>query len=700
MPHKVKKQKAEAGEELLTRQFSLRREPDGRPSSLNREARTVEVIATTEDPVPVYDWEYGTIGEVLLMSGLKLPATRQVPLQDTHDRYSVKATLGSARNLRVEGDAAAATVHFSTVREAEDTMIKVEEGHITDFSVGWRQHKAVRIPKNESQVIGGREFKGPLRVVTSWAIKELSIVPIGADERAKARSASAYLNMEESNMKEKIRKLLESLGLKADASEEDAWKFFEARGGNREMSDDEAENFLRSLDPAGGRAQGPASAAAAAPDVRAVSIEAARTEMVRQNKIRKLCEEHGCQELSDGLIEGGRTVDQAAAAILEHARTMNNTRLAPIPAGDVAFGQEGRDKFRAAVVYCMVVDQAGYTMKNAKEAPGHEDFRAYSLPDLARECLRNAGRPTGGNILDMITRALTSSDLPNILGEVADYSLQSGFDLNEETYDLWTDSIPASDFKAMNLVSVSNLDDLDTIKENGEYKYGYFKDAKEMVTLGKGGKIYPITMEVLVNDDKNAVTAVFFAAGQKARKYEGDLVYALLTGNPTMNEDSRALFDTAGGTVYHDNQGTGGLPDTDTLNEFNTLLGRRTGINGEPLNIRLAYVIAPRAIEGYSESFFSTVQFLTDSLMQNNIWGGNRLTRVYESRLDANSVKTWYGAAKKGTTIVRTHLNGVKTPYIERREGWTTDGIELKVRFPVAAGIRSWRGLLRNPGRT
>jgi len=140
-----------------------------------------------------------------------------------------------------------------------------------------------------------------------------------------------------------------------------------------------------------------------------------------------------------------------------------------------------------------------------------------------------------------------------------------------------------------------------------------------------------------------------------------------------------------------------GAPAAATLDDMDNLISNHTDANGRRLNIPLTYCILPRALFGTSESFFNTIEYVNaagDRL--NNIWGAGRLKRVYEPRLNTVPA-TWYGAGPKGTTVVRVHLNGVQTPYLEQKSGWTVDGVELKVRYDVGAGLVDWRGLVRNP---
>ena len=167
----------------------------GKPKTLDEENRSVQVIGTTEQPVTTYDWQTGqSIDEILLMSGAELPKNKQVPLLDTHYRWDTASVLGSYREIITADDQLLGRAFFSTVEEAESPWIKVKEGHLTDFSVGYRTVKSasVMIPAGEKAKVKGREFTAgperPLVIRTRWSLKELSVVPIGADDRAKARS--------------------------------------------------------------------------------------------------------------------------------------------------------------------------------------------------------------------------------------------------------------------------------------------------------------------------------------------------------------------------------------------------------------------------------------------------------------------------------------------------------------------------------
>lgn len=162
-------------------------------TTVNEENRTIQNVITTEDPAVVFDWyRFEPIREVLLMDGMVAPT--QVPLLDAHSRFSSGDVLGSSKNFRREGDSIIADTEFSSVAERQWTLVK--EKHLTDTSVGYRtlDDASVVIKHGEKASVNGRDYENnypdklTMIVRKRWELKENSVVPIGADQRAKFRS--------------------------------------------------------------------------------------------------------------------------------------------------------------------------------------------------------------------------------------------------------------------------------------------------------------------------------------------------------------------------------------------------------------------------------------------------------------------------------------------------------------------------------
>ncbi len=657
--------------------FSIR--VDG-PATLDEETRSVEIILSTEAPAIVYDWDRGIINEVLLMSGAQIPASRQLVQLDAHSRYDTADIIGSVRDIRIERNQMVGRAFFSTAPEAQSPWIKVKEGHLTDFSIGYRVDEAVWVKKDETAVIEGQTFTGPVQVVTKWTPRELSAVPIGADSNAKAR-AEAHHNLnsvvqkEEIFMNEQIRKMLESKGLTATATDEEAIAFL---AGLEARQDPDPGNE---------------------PDLEQIRAEATGVERERIREIDALLTRYDCQDMARDLIVGGKSLEESSRAVLDevHKRSKN-----PGFSGIVLVGDE-RDKFRSAAASALEL-RAG--LNDAVIVPGSEQLRGYTLPEMARECLRMAGLNHHGSVKEMIGRALTTSDFPHLLANLATKALQEAWAQQPETWQVWCGIGSVSDFKTYYDNALSEHDDLEEVGETGEIKYGSFSEkAPETYKAATYAKKFRITRAMIINDDLGALTSMPARRAEAAARKVGDVAYAVLTANGNMG-DGYALF-----SANHANNAASGLsaPGITNIAEAIRAMGVQKDIGGKRrLNIRPEYFLAPKALEGNSEVFFRSERFVdsntvaTDSSLaatRVNPYSGSYFNRVYEPRLDDDSTTAWYLAGPKGKTIKVVFLNGVQSPLLEMQQpGFTIEGVEYAVSIDVGAYATDYKGMYRNEG--
>ncbi len=666
--------------QLSYRSISLRKMENDlvRPLTLDREARSVDVTAATETPSMVFDYDrWEPVPEVLLMSGVRLPRNRQIPLLDSHNRWSSSDVLGSGRNLRVEGQNLVATTVFSTVERAEEAFTKMEEGHLTDFSVGYRVNKFVWVPEKQSQVINGKSYTGPLKVVTDWTVKELSITPIGADEQAKARSFAAVSQEEENGMDKRLRRWLEARGLAVGATDEEAWEFFES------LEDESRSDVPIPVIGA------PAASSEPPGNLDAVREQAAREELSRITEIRAMAQRFDLEVLGEQLIMERRSVEDARRAVLDAIGQRASSGLGFRPAVDLVHDE--RDKFRSACLDSILIRG---NVRIEQPAPGAMDLRGMSLRELAREALRIAGQPIFGDPREMVGRALTSSDFPYILSSAANKFLFDGYETAPETWQQWCGVGSVSDFKTQSLVRPSEFDDLEEVPEHGDYRYGGRSEGREQYAIATYGKLFAITRQAIINDDLNALSDVPRGHGESAARKVGDVAYAVLTANSAMG-DGVALFH-----ANHGNLGTGGAVSVTTIGEGEKLMALQKDIGGKRrLNIKPQFFIAPVTIKAAAEIFFNTMLIGGASNQPNlqNIYAG-AFTRIYEPRLDDASTTAWYLAGPRGKTVTVFFLNGNQAPYMETKEGWSVDGVEYKVRIDAGAKAVDWKALLKNAG--
>ena len=171
---------------MPTRQLSLR------SAGLDEGRRILTAIVASENIVNVFDKQVGhVIPEVLMLDGLE--PTDQVPMLIDHER-SVRSTVGSATNFARKGDEIEAALCFATGPQlADEVWHLANQHHLKSVSVGYAILETRQVQPGQSATIGGRTFSAPvnrppLQIVTKWKIREISLVPIGADETTNIRS--------------------------------------------------------------------------------------------------------------------------------------------------------------------------------------------------------------------------------------------------------------------------------------------------------------------------------------------------------------------------------------------------------------------------------------------------------------------------------------------------------------------------------
>lgn len=683
---KKKKPEAPAKTDISYRSAAINVRAENGPSTIDPETRSVDIILSTEAPARIYSYELDrAVDEILLMSGAQLPANRQLVMLDAHSRWDTSDIIGSARNIRIEGDRLVGRAHFSATPEAEGPWTKVREGHLTDFSIGYRVDEAVWIPENQSATIDGRTFQGPLQVAVKWTPREISAVPIGADQNAKARAeinqtTSTKINKED-KMNPEVRKMLETKGLSATATEE------------------EAISFLATLEV---KAAAPVETdTQRAEQEEKIRKEATGKERDRIREIDALCQKYDCADMARALIIDGTDLVDAQRKVLDAIQERSKKQN---PGAGVSVIADAKDKFRAAAEHGIML-RAGLTVANP--APGASELRGFTLAEMARECLRAANLPYREDVKTMVGRAMTSSDFPYILAAVANKSMQEGWADASETWPIWTSTGSVSDFKTYYANQLSEFDDLEEITDAGEIKYGAFTEARESYSIKSYGKKFKVTRVMIINDDMGAFTQMPAKRAEAANRKIGDVVYGIITANGNMG-DGNALFDN----TNHGNDAASGYrsaPGIANLNEADRAMGVQKDLKSKRrLNIRPAFFLAPRTIKGVSEIFFKSEKYsdantaATDSSMastQANIWSGDVLKRVYDARLDDDSTTAWYLLGPKEKTVKVMFLNGKQGPILEMiQPGFSVEGFEYAVVIDVGAYAQDWRAFYRNEG--
>ncbi len=671
--------------------MQMRREPIA-PSSVNPETRSVDVVFTTGAPVRRRRWtgwdSSVPFDEILEVSERAVDLSRLnagAPALDSHSVWSSFSQVGVVERAWIEGKEGRATIRFPRegLDQAADRMFGlISDGIIRNVSVGYSIDRAKVV---EAEKKGDVEK----RIVERWTPLEVSFVTVPADPRAQVRAAdqTSY-----------------PIEIIATRSHKEA---FMPESTTVVAGDDPAIIETRNQ-PAPAAAPTPAKpdvanvhdqpqtpAASGAQDAETVATRAREAERERVSTIYDLAGRLNLERsFAEDLVKRGTGLDEARRLILDQvAAKSEETRVfsqVSVPLG----GRDERITRRDAVANALL-HRYSPTLFQLEDAA--RQYRGMTLLELARESLGNAGVNTRGLSRDEVaTRALHStSDFPEILSAVTNKTLRQAYEAYPRTFMLFCRQVLATDFKAMHRVQLGEAPQLLEVGESGEFKRGTLGESKESYKVKTYGRVVAITRQVLINDDLDAFTRIPAMYGNSIAQLESDVVWGIITANPAM-ADGTALFH-----ANHRNlAGTGAALDVTSVGAARAAMAKQTGLDKKTvLNIRPAFLIVPASLELKAEQLVA--QNLVPAQSGNVVPQSIRtLAPISEPRLDAASETGWYLAASPNQidTIEYAYLEGQQGAYIETRNGFDVDGVEIKCRLDFGAKAIDWRGLYKNPG--
>ena len=711
-------------------------------------------VIATENPVQRWDDQtQQVVNEVLLMDGIELRGGRdQVPIVDSHDDKTVRNILGSIQRLAVDqtsGELFGVPV-FASDPDAQTIKQRMDEGHITDFSITAQPLESVFVPRGQTFTTNrGAVIDGPAIIHKRWQPHNASICATGADEYSTVRRSYTDLNRKVKRMDEALLSQLSAMGLPdgmTDPNQVLAWVVGKLSPGEEAPSEpveamaeeavptEEEKPVVENMDSTDEEKKPPvveSSVNRSAADVNKlikralVSDQKRRDEIQAAVKIAKLD-----PAFADELCKSGVTVADANARIIERMATQP---LGSSVGADVRVTGSSDDKFYDAVSAGLInraFNQAHFKNKPNISAPGSEDFERTSLRSVASMFVERMGVKNVHNIPipDVARMAMghrptldryrvqrsdvyhTTGSFANLLLDAANKTLLAGYEEAPYTWSIWARQAQSvDDFKPINRIRLSEMGNPEVVPEGGDYPEARMSDKKESYKIEKYGSMFTVTWETVVNDDLDALSRIPAAQGAACRRKQNAAVYSVLTANAAL-ADTEALFNntaqtTAGG---HANLSAAAAnPSVTTLNTMYLSMLTKRGINSDViLNIMPQYLIVTAALAATSmEVLGSTARpevggSAAGNSNTHNIYGpdgARRLQLIVEPTLDANSTTAWYAAASNSQvdTVELAFLAGEESPVLESEWGFDNDVYKYKVRQTFGVAAIDFRGLYK-----
>lgn len=706
-----------------------------------------DVVIATETPVRRYDEDRGyVINEVLLMEGIVLRTNQsQIPIVDSHNDTTVRNIFGSIRGLQVIDGELHGTPSFASDADSQVICQRMNEGHITDFSITALPMESLFVPHGQSYTTRrGQTIEGPAIIHTRWQPHNASICATGADELSTVRRSYTDLVRKVKRMDEALLGQLTAMGLPegiVDPSQVLAWvigKLNPAASAESEpvepmenMASEDPAKTVQCMDPASGDPAVQEDPKAIEKSVERAVAAYAKADQSRRKEIQALCSQHKIERsFADSLCDEGTDLNTARARILE--------RMATKPVGQtterVSVTESADDKLFAAArdgLILRTLRASGSRQTIERPAAGHEDFRNMKLSRMAEMyaerlgcdvrrmapkdiALIAMGHPGTANRFRIQRDAYhTTGSFSNLLLDAANKTLLAGYEEAPYTWSMWArDAGTTADFKNLNRIRFSEMGTPEMVPEGKDYPEAPMSDAKETYKINKYGNMFTITWETVVNDDLDAISRIPAMQGAACRRLQNQAVYGVLTANAAM-ADTGTLFNataqtTAGG---HANYASGaGAPSVTTLNTAYISMMTKKGLRSDViLNIQPAFLIVPAALSATALQLLGSIAdpsvggSVAGNSNTKNIYGPNGdrpLKVIVEPLLDANSSTAWYLAANNSQvdTVEITFLEGEQSPVLENEWDFDKDVYKYKVRQTFGVAAIDYRGLYKHNG--
>jgi ATP-dependent protease ClpP protease subunit len=435
---------------------------------------------------------------------------------------------------------------------------------------------------------------------------------------------------------------------------------------------------------------------------------ALRAEATRRKAIRdsfgRFSDEH--RDLLDECLEDIACTPEAASKKLLAKLGEGAEPLRPTNVVNIA---DAREKFVTGAQNAILA-RAG----EGKREEGNE-FNGMTLADLAGRALALAGVSVKGMSRDAIARRVlssqTTSDFPSLLSNTAGKVLRNAYGAFPATWNAWCLKGSVSDFKIHPRIQIGSFNNLETIPEGGEYKYGSLAEEYENAQAATKGKAIAFTRQMLVNDDLGAFTRRSQLMGRAAARTVNSDVYTLLTSGssnhgPTSSDTGQFFNATATTTAG----GHANLTDSGTaISTASIALGRKTmrvqkdQSNREVLNILPKFLVCSATKEDIAWAILNSTSDVSQSnpAKKNYAYDVAKLSLVTDPFLDGiGSGLPWYLFADPADVAAFevVFLDGNETPFIDDMVDFDTDALKFKVRLDYGVALGDWRAAYLNDG--
>lgn len=262
---------------------------------------------------------------------------------------------------------------------------------------------------------------------------------------------------------------------------------------------------------------------------------------------------------------------------------------------------------------------------NSNAEPGFGSVRRYREAALARrkwyegklaEASRLIVKAFTGSRRDLfnLQEALSTSDFPQLFGDVIDRSVLANYLETPYTWNLIARSAQVNDFRPVKrfridggtglLASTDGSGNLIPLTQGSQYPEDSLTDDQYTYQVQKYGKRMPFFWETFVNDDLNALKDTPARFGRGARRSEEYFVTKLFANNTSFF--SAANLNIVTNAVVGDSGGNNPILNITALQRAIIVLMQQLDTTGQPISVEAMTLVVPPSLKTVAMNILNT----------------------------------------------------------------------------------------------
>jgi ATP-dependent protease ClpP protease subunit len=408
----------------------------------------------------------------------------------------------------------------------------------------------------------------------------------------------------------------------------------------------------------------------------------------------------------NNIVAAADNFEGARDALITAMANAHNANL-PGPRGNTAiFSRDNGQTYSNPTFLASAIESALYA-KMSGTAPEEKarDLMGKSLVELGVMNLEASGQRISWASRHRVAERVmmadagisaghATSDFPNLLGSAGKRVLIDAYKRAESPLKAMGRKRFADDFRAISLLKLSEMPQLEKVLEGGEIRHGSRAESKEAFKVETYGKIFTLTLQAIVNDDLGAFAHFATDWGRAAAESEANLIVSLFTvnsGNGVNLDDGNPIYTTGRGNKA----AAGTVIDVTNLGLARQSMRKMKGLDGKtPINAAPKHLVVGPDKETEGEQVLAAIA--AAQVSDTNPFSG-KLTLHVEPRFSGNSWRLFADPADV-PTFVYAYLAGHEGPDVAVKQGWNVLGTEFRCVNFFGCGATEWRGTYLNPG--